>query len=252
MKPSGSHPARRPLRLAHCSDIHLDTDYHGGASNGSLRDHYRAVFAALLTRIRAEAPGLLVLPGDLFDSNRASADTVAWAAEQLAALPFPVVMIPGNHDCLEEGSVFHRFDFARAPNVVFLGAPEGERRELDALGVTAWGRGMVSHHPDYLPLAGIPAPRDGRWNLALGHGIFVGAQGNGYRSSPVRSADIAASGYDYIALGHHHARLDVTQGATAAHYCGAPVPISPDRKGTFLMVTLEPGQAARVTLHELD
>ena len=243
---------RRVLRLAHCSDVHLDTDYHGGVGDISLRDQYRAVFADLLNRIRKQIPDLLLLPGDLFDSNRASADTVTWAADQLASLRCPVVMIPGNHDCLEEGSVFHRFDFRRARNVVFLGALEGERRDVEGLGVSVWGKGMVSHQPEFFPLAGMAAPRPGRWNLALGHGIYVGAQGNGYRSSPVRAAEIAASGYDYIALGHHHAQLDVTQGWTAARYCGAPVPIASDRRGTYLMAELESGLPARVTLHELD
>jgi DNA repair exonuclease SbcCD nuclease subunit len=242
----------RPLRIAHCSDIHLDTDYHGGQGNLALRDAYRGIFADLLARIRGHAPDVLALPGDLFDSNRASAGTVLWAAEQLAALPFPVVMIPGNHDCLEEGAVFGRFDFGGAPNVHFLGAPEGERRRLPGLALSVWGRGMVTHQPEFRPLAGLPAPEPERWNLALGHGIFVRERGDGYRSSPVRAEEIAASGYDYVALGHHHALLDVSRGETAAYYSGAPVPISPERKGTYLIVELASGSPARVTVHALE
>ena len=96
---------RPTLRIAHCSDIHLDTDYHGGDVNLSLRDYYRGVFDRLLNAIGEHDPQLLLLPGDLFDSNRASADTVEWAGARLEALPFPVVMIPGNHDCLEEGAI---------------------------------------------------------------------------------------------------------------------------------------------------
>jgi DNA repair exonuclease SbcCD nuclease subunit len=111
---------------------------------------------------------------------------------------------------------------------------------------------MVQHHPDFLPLAGLPPPEPGRWNLALGHGIFVGAQGPGHRSSPIRAGQIAASGYDYIALGHHHAWLDVSQGQTRAFFSGAPVPIAPDRKGTYLLVDLAQGALARVTVHALD
>ena len=103
--------ARAPLRIAHASDIHLDTDYFGGEEDLTSRDYCRGVFLALLEGIEKQAPQLLMLPGDLFDSNRASRDTIEWAMELLSALPWPVVMIPGNHDCLEPGGFFHRHDF---------------------------------------------------------------------------------------------------------------------------------------------
>jgi DNA repair exonuclease SbcCD nuclease subunit len=238
--------------LAHAADIHLDTDHQDGGHNLAQRDYCRAVFRRLLDRIEADGPDLMLLPGDLFDSNRASADTVAWAAEQLAALPFPVVLIPGNHDCLEVGTVYGRMGWERIQGLAFLGAPEGERRLLAELGVAVWGRGMVSHHPGFEPLAGIPAPLPGYWNLGLGHGIFAGEAGPSYRSSPIRSRQIAASGYDYIALGHHHMRLDVSQPGTNAWFSGSPIPVTPERKGTYLTIALEPGRPAQVTLHELE
>ena len=242
----------RPLRLAHAADIHLDTDHHDGGHNIAQRDYCRGVFRKLLDRIEAQGPDLLLLPGDLFDSNRASAGTLEWAAEQLAGLPFPVILIPGNHDCLEPGSVYQRWGWEGISNLQFLGAPEGERRLIEELGVAVWGRGMITHHPDFLPLANLPAPLAGRWNLGLGHGIFTGDSGPSYRSSPIRAAQIASSGYHYLALGHHHMRLEVTQGGTTAWFSGSPIPLTRERKGTWLSVALDPGQPARVSLHELD
>ena len=243
---------KRPLRLVHASDVHLDTDYYGGPENLALRDYHRGVFATLLRRIEAEQPQLMLLPGDLFDSNRASADTIAWAMEQLARLPFPVLMIPGNHDCLEPGAIFHRHDFGALPNVQMLLAAEGEERALEALGVRVWGKGMVEHSTEFRPLAGLPEPDPARWNLAMGHGIYVGRDGFSFRSSPVEARQIARSGYDYIALGHHHALLDVSANGTAAYYSGAPVPISPDRAGTYLVIELAEGQPAAVQVRHLD
>ena len=240
------------LRIVHASDIHLDTDYHGGSRNIESRDFYRGVFRRLLDRIAAHQPDLMLLPGDLFDSNRASGDTIAWSLEQLGALAFPVLIIPGNHDCLEEDAIFLRHDFERAANVKMLLNPDGECRVLSRLGAVVWGRGMIAHRPDFQPLHHLPAPRPGYWNLAMGHGIYTGSDGNGFRSSPIRSDEIANSGYDYIALGHHHVLLDVSEPGTRALFSGAPVPISPERKGTYVVVTLEKGREPTIEIKHLD
>jgi DNA repair exonuclease SbcCD nuclease subunit len=242
---------RRPLKIAHGSDVHLDSDFYEGGENTAIRDYHRGIFHALLERVRAQAPHLMLLPGDLFDSNRASQGTVLWAMEQLAALPFPVILIPGNHDAMEPDAIFQRHDFGRIGNVRLLTAAEGERVEMPELHVSAWGKGMVEHTPEYSPLGGLPAPAAERWNLALGHGIYVGKEGFTYRSSPVEARQIEISGYDYIALGHHHALLNVSAKGTAAYYSGSPVPISKSSQGTFLMVTLEEGRPATVEIHKL-
>lgn len=130
----------RALRLAHCSDIHLDSDYYGGDWNRARHDRDRALFDGLLEAICAGRPDLLLLAGDLFDHNRATVDTVEWACERLANLPFPVVMIPGNHDCLAENAVYHRHDFAAAGLHLLLD-PAGQTLTLPELGWPCGGGG---------------------------------------------------------------------------------------------------------------
>jgi DNA repair exonuclease SbcCD nuclease subunit len=67
----------------------------------------------------------------------------------------------------------------------------------------------------------------------------------------VEARQIAASGYDYIALGHHHALLDVSAAGTVACYSGAPVPVAKGAQGSFLIVDLEEGKPGAVTVHRL-
>jgi DNA repair exonuclease SbcCD nuclease subunit len=202
------------LRIAHCSDIHLS----GGAA-----DPCRAGFARALAAIRARSPDLMLLAGDLFDTNTVPDETVLWAMDALAALPFPVAMIPGNHDCMVAGGVYRRFDFGAIANVVFLGDEPGSVVALPALDAVVWGRGMVDHAPTFRPLAGIPArPPGARWSLGLGHGIFVPRGEQTYRSSPIRMEEIEASGFDYLALGHHHAAMDLATPKICAAYSGSP------------------------------
>lgn len=241
---------RPKLRLAHASDIHLDTDYYGGEEHLHRRDRCRQLFRTLLDNVRGQKPDAFLIAGDLFDSNRASRDTVLWAMEALGNLPFPVLMIPGNHDCLEHDGIYRRHDFNRIPNVQMIVDPQGATLELPDLKISAWGKGMALHSPDFRPLAGMPDVREGWWNLALGHGIFVEGSHHSDRSSPIRSDQIGASRRDYVALGHHHGLKNVSDADTAAYYCGSPERLS-DHSGTFVTVDLEDGIEAQVSIRRV-
>ena len=210
-------------------------------------------FTRVLQEMLTHQPDLVLIAGDLFDSNRAPRDTVEWAMRTLSELPRPVIMIPGNHDCLEADAIYRRYDFGAIDNVQMLLAEEGELVTLPALGVAAWGRGMVDHDQDYLPLAGCPQrPADARWYIGLGHGIFVPRGESTHRSSPVHMEQIEASACDYIALGHHHAARDVGSERTAAAYCGSPTD-SVGAGETYAIVDLTSGgKAAAVNIHVLE
>lgn len=220
-----------PLQLAHLSDIHLDGDPQKDSGV-----HLR--FLNALEHAVSDAPDFLLLVGDLFESNRVSEACIDWAMTTLESQPCPVVMIPGNHDCLDAEAIFKRFDFNQIQNVVMLSNPDGQVH-LDAdRDVAFWGRGMVDHIPEFHPLANVPErPQGTRWYVALGHGIYVGDERSAYRSSPVHAEDIAASGADYVALGHHHAALEVHANATQAAYSGSPTD-DIGRGATYAWVTL--------------
>ncbi len=242
-------PARR---IVHCSDIHLDNDYYGGERNLDRRDYYRGVFARLLNQVQGELPDLMLLAGDLFDSNRASADTIQWAMQALETLPFPVVMIPGNHDCLAENAIYRRFDFNALPNVDLITAAHGDVVHLEALSVTVWGRGMVDHSPDNRPLEGIPdTDPNGSWQLGMGHGIYVEAGQTTLHSSPIHAEQIDATPFDYLALGHHHGAMDVSTEVSLACYSGAPTPVVDDR-GTYVVIALDDANGSTAAVVELD
>jgi len=244
-------PRPSTLRIAHCSDIHLDGDSYSGGADSDARLALRGAFAGALAAMQAHRPDLMLLAGDLFDANDATAETIEWAMETLGRLPFPVVMIPGNHDCLEEGAIYRRYDFNRIPNVTMLAAEAGEVVRLDALNAAVWGKGMVEHTTAYRPLAGCPdRPAGCRWFLGLGHGIFVPHGERNHRSSPIHMQEIEDSPCDYLALGHHHAAMElVTETATAA-YCGSPTDTI-GRGATYAMVDLAAAGPPVLTVHTL-
>jgi predicted phosphodiesterase len=235
------------LRIAHCADIHLDGEIAGRRAI----EHYRGGFAAALAAIRTHHPDVMLFAGDMFDTNRASAETVEWAMQALSELPFPVVMIPGNHDAMEEGAIFHRYDFDRIPNVQLLGEREGGIVRVPELSLAAWGKGMVEHVKTYSPIGGCPErPAGCRWFVGLGHGMFVPHGGSVERSSPIHMREIEESCFDYLALGHHHAAMElVTDKATAA-YAGSPTD-NLGRGRTYVIADLASDKPPLVTVHTL-
>jgi exonuclease SbcD len=232
------------LRIAHCSDVHLDGD-------GMASDFTRRAFASALAAMYAHAPDLLMIAGDLFDTNDASAETIAWAMAALGGLPFPVVMIPGNHDCMEEGAIFRRHDFNEIANVDLLTAADGELVRVDVLGIAVWGKGMVRHGVEYQPLGGCPPrPSDCQWYLGLGHGLFVPPGEQTHRASPIHLHEIEASPFDYLALGHHHAAMELVSDGVSAAYSGSPTDTI-GRGATYVIADLAAGRAPCVNVHNV-
>lgn len=240
------------LRIAHCSDIHLDGDGHRQSDGADARAALRGAFDTALAAMRAHGPDLMLLAGDLFDANDATAETIEWAMETLGRQPFPVVMIPGNHDCMTEDAIYRRYDFNRIPNVTMLAAPEGALARIEALGVAVWGKGMVEHSRAFKPLAGCPdRPGDCRWFLGLGHGIFVPHGEDSYRSSPIHMGEIEASPCDYLALGHHHAAMELVTDRAMAAYSGSPTD-EVGRGATYVVVDLVAGGLPALDVHTVS
>lgn len=216
---------RRPLSVLHTADVHLDSDGYGNAEQHAAHaERGRRIFQRVIDRALADRVDLLVIAGDLFDHNRVPDETVAFVRSELDRLRQPVVILPGNHDCLRANAIYDRHDFAvGARHVHMIRRLDGETVELPELDVVVWGRAMEEHEPAFRPLADIPGRDDRRWCLAMAHGFFYEERQRPERSSPIFADEIRDSGWDYVALGHQHVQTDVSQGRVAAHYAGAPV-----------------------------
>jgi DNA repair exonuclease SbcCD nuclease subunit len=237
----------RKLRLIHTSDVHLESDTFGSGPRGEMfRDSVRRAFAGVIDVANANSADLLLIVGDLFDSNRITADALDFAMNQIGRARMPVVMIPGNHDAHDERSVYAALSPASLPrNLHLILDPEGVSLEFPGLEARVWGRALVEHSPEYRPLSGLPEPVPHAWNIGLAHGFFTEAETT--RSSPITPAEIAASGYDYIALGHIHVVGDVSQGRTRAFYCGTPAPLyAGSEAGWVLQINCIPGEPVQV------
>ena len=247
MLPAMTQP-RRSLRVLHTADIHLDSDGYGNtAEQAAHRERERRIFRRIVDCALSERVDLLLIAGDLFDHNRVPDETVEFPRRELDRLRQPVIILPGNHDCLRTSAIYDRHDFtAGASHVRVIRRLEGESIDFPELGAIVWGRAMEEHEPGFSPLAGIPSRDDRRWCLAMGHGFFYDERQRPDRSSPIFAEEIRDAGWDYFALGHHHSRTDVSQGHVNAHYAGAPTIGSEGREGTVLRVDFSSEDGIRV------
>ncbi|MBI4640887.1 MAG: DNA repair exonuclease [Candidatus Tectomicrobia bacterium] len=237
------------LKVLHTADVHLDPDAMNGTQRAQVRSLYRDRFGMIIDKAMRHNIDLFLIAGDLFDSNRASQGTIDFVVEQLNRLDCPTVILPGNHDCLNYNPIYERVDFeAACSNVRVITDPQGTLLKFPELNIVLWGRAMIEHAPTFRPLGGLPPRQDGQWHIALAHGLFLADGMETYRSSPILPAEIRDSGWDYVALGHHHAFTDVSQGEVTAYYPSAPVNLwTPSaHQGYVLLLSLDSEQGIQV------
>jgi DNA repair exonuclease SbcCD nuclease subunit len=184
------------------------------------QDVYR-VFEEAIKRIIELKPDAVIHAGDLFDSYHPTSRALGAALDALRRLKrarIPVVVIAGNHSTPRYAHVGHVFEVLERFGGVHAVWREPQTIELGDLAVHA-----IPHHPDpQLLEQSIYAaePRAGLTNVLMLHAGLdglarVGAGESGSVSISGGSLE-AVAGFDYIALGHLHAREGVRVNACYA------------------------------------
>ena len=246
--------ARRRIKIIHTSDVHLESDTFGRSEEGKVfRSRIQRAFQKVVDRVMTERADLFLIAGDLFDSNRVPESGLEFVRQELARVPCPVVLIPGNHDCYDQRSIYKKEDFSAIGSHVFtLTQEEGETIELPHLDATVWGKGMVEHDHKFRPVSGVASRYRDYWHIGMAHGYFVEDDGI-QRSSLVTPEEINQSALDYLAMGHIHVFTDLSQGATTACYPGTPAPLhlGVNDGGSVAEVILDPDEGVILTQQKI-
>ncbi len=236
------------FRFLHTSDWQLGmTRRFLGVEAQARYDQARFDAVRTLGRLCRERDcGLVVVAGDSFESNLVSPAPAARALEALREFPVSVVLLPGNHDPLDEASVYRSAAFAanRPPLLRILGEEESihlENAEVEVVGAP-WRSKHPTGNPFLETLAALPPAGDSLLRIGIAHGMVdeIAFQGESQSVLPLDSLKLALAEnrLHYIALGDRHSFTQVTD---RIYYSGTPV--ATDFNET------DPG---RVALVELD
>jgi len=253
------------LRLLHTADVHLGARHADlGEQAAAQRERQFAAFKAAVDLAIAERVDIVLIAGDLFDSNtqpRRSVERVAAELKRLVAAKIRTVVIPGTHDVYDRASLYRVHDLATMAgstvddDLVTVLTPDRPSVHLKACDVVVHGPVFATKRAPYSPLRDLKVtPGEvATWSVAMVHGSLAIPDRTDRDEVVVTRAEIEASGLDYLALGHWHSAQQGKAGSTTYAYSGAPEPVAvtQDGAGKVLLIALDEVAGVRsVTIEE--
>ena len=209
------------IRFLHTGDLHLDAPFRGLGPEQARqrREEQRRLLERITDLVRDREIQLVFIAGDLFDGEAVYYETARMLADRLGDIPARVFIAPGNHDPFGESSPYAAIRWP--DNVHIFKSEYFQRLELPELQCAVYGTAFTSKYRDSSPLEHFkPDYDEGLCRLMVLHGDLSGGRS---RYGAVTAEALAATGMDYIALGHIHRHTGVERRKnTAWAYCGCP------------------------------
>lgn len=189
------------LTFLHAADLHLDAPFLALSPEQAVerRAEQRQLLRRLTETARQAEADLILLSGDLFDRQRLRPETMEQLYDCFESLDIPIFIAPGNHDPCLTTSPYRTKPWPSNVHIFTQDSPQ--RTALPELGVVVYGAAFLNEHRSTSPLAEFRAQDQGAIKLGCFHGEAGTSQGH---YAPIPYEDIAASGLDYLALGHNH------------------------------------------------
>ncbi len=235
------------LKILHTGDIHLDTPFSRlDARRGEIRrGELRTSFISMMQYAKENGVDMILIAGDLFDSEYVTRESMALLTREFSRFGKPVVIAPGNHDCIAPGSIWEKTAFPE--NVYIFTEDSLSYFPFDDLSADVYGYAFTTPERTDSPISGSRVNDPGRINLLCAHGDLSAPLS---RYCPISRGDILAFGADYAALGHVHNPGSITaEENTVYGYCGCLEGRAPDEigpKGAVLVEIEKEGTAAQV------
>ena len=157
-------------KVLHAADFHLDSAFRSLPEEQARlrRQESRELPGRLVDWANDHGAQLMLLAGDLFDSDRLFSQTAQMLAQALARFRGTVVIAPGNHDWLSAASPYRQPIWP--DNVhIFLGRGM-ERLPLPELQCTVYGAAFTAPEEPESGLRGFYAQPDGSARIMVLHG----------------------------------------------------------------------------------
>jgi predicted phosphodiesterase len=230
------------MRFLHTADWQIGMQAaHVGAVAEKVRAARIDAARHVLALCRQRQVDFMVLAGDTFEHNALSYDLIQSVAHLLAQAPCPVLVLPGNHDLLEPGSVWHRPLWKEAGPVSIL----SERTPVHVKGVEILPCPVTAKTSTQNPTAWIQPGDKDRIRVVVAHGCLQ-TSSFGSDDHPIPLDTPARTQADYVALGHWHSTTIYNQRMA---YSGTHEPTKfgePDSGNVLLVEIDRPGDEPRI------
>jgi len=200
------------IKLLHAADFHLDSPFDALPEDKAKqrRQEQRELLDQIASLAKSEQVDAVLLAGDLLDSDKSYYETGEALARTFEAIGVPVFIAPGNHDYYHPHSPWAALRLPENVHIFTTSTPEAV--ELPDKQTVVWGAAFTANHAHSL-LEDFPDVDKSKTNLMVLHGQV----GTEERYNPMTPAQIAATGIDYLALGHVH-NYSGLQKAGSTHY----------------------------------
>ena len=222
------------VSFIHTGDLHLGRQFHfknrGDTFGYNKRNDLWKTFERIVNTVEQNNIHLLLIAGDLFDSDCVDYAEVDRVSNRLGELSTAkVVIIGGNHDYLSPGSAY---DLVTWPeNVTILEPGKMDSVYFSDLDTEVFGLSWAKDTYTEMPVTNLPPMDPARNNILMLHGDVYHTQSN-YMPLSLRLSDA----FDYVALGHYH-KYDAIRDKIA--YCGSPESLDFGETGVHGMIVGE-------------
>jgi len=151
------------LRIIHTADVHLGARHDDlGEQASAQRERQFAAFTATVDLALAEKADILLIAGDLFDSNvqpKRSVERVAAQLHRLVGSKIRTVIVPGTHDSYDRASIYRAYDLKTlagshpADDLVTILTPERPSVHLKACDAVIHGPVFPTKRAPYSPVS---------------------------------------------------------------------------------------------------
>ena len=242
------------LRLLHTADVHLGARHADlGDAAAAQRERQFAAFRASVDLAVAEKVDIVLIAGDLFDSNtqpKRSVERVGAELKRLVDARIRTIIIPGTHDCYDRASIYRTYDLKAMAgsgdddDFVTILTPGVPFVHLTTCDVVVHGVVFPTKRAPHSPLRDLrvaTTEAQATWHIGMVHGALSIPDKTDRDEVVVTKEEIGATGLDYLALGHWHSAQRGKAAGTTYAYSGAPEPvaINQDGAGTVALVQLD-------------
>ena len=192
---------KNKIKILHAGDIHLDSAFsrYGVASGEQRRRELRSVFSSLIQYIRSSDVDVVLLSGDVFDSEYSTLMTLDMLVREFSSCRAEFFISPGNHDPYKSDSIYASPRFS--DNVHIFSDEKLSYFDIERLNTRVYGWAFTGISHTFSPLAGKKIDDKTKINLVCGH-CDTESPLSSY--CPVSESDISAFEADYAAFSHIH------------------------------------------------